>query len=230
MNHYLRISATTLRAALAVSPADFPVSRVTEDHVRSLLCHQSPRGDGVWQDPTERIEVEHLHDIKFFDSSGRRLSYSCYVDWRATEKHLDVNHRANAMINIGRFTGLDLTMVDDCHNQWMKLLYGSNHVYGDLVVVVPEGTPPPDLSVYGSNPVASITQHRSPSQHMVERHGEFMANVLIQHDAVIYITLDENNLPEWITCLEHRHYEIAPDGITVTMRCLLEAWGQSITG
>ena len=195
VNHYLRISATSLPAAAVVSPADFPRLGDTLWHMCSLLSHQIPGGDGImWQEAPERIDVEHLPDIKLFDTTGRRQSYSCYVDGIAKDKHLDVNHRANAMINIGRFTDLDLTTVDDSHNQWLKEHFGSNHVYGDLVVVVREGTAPPDLSVYGSNPITSIMQHRSPSQEMIDRHGDYMAHALIQHDTVMDLTGYENKL------------------------------------
>ena len=100
----------------------------------------------------------------FWDEDGRR------------PKLLEPNHRANAMVDAGRFISTEFNCTDDeSPNQQIKEAQGSNYFFGDVVILVQEGDPRPDISIYGRNPVKFITTSKTPSAEMIAHHGKRVA-------------------------------------------------------
>ena len=178
---YHRISATAVDAVLVATPADFPPGTDKPWHVKSLLTNPSPAADGQWQPASAEFMVEWCLNIELWGTNRRRNRYTCYMDEQGLDHHLDPNHRMNAIVDAGRFTTLNRDTVDDCKNQKLKDHYGSNYFFGDVVVEVPEGSVPPDHSMYGIDPISSITRGNIPSQSMIERYGETLAGQMLSH-------------------------------------------------
>ena len=221
---YHRISATAVDAILVATPADFPSETDKMWHVRSLLTNPSPGADGQWQPAPLSFIVEWCLDIKLWGTDRQRHRYACYMDENGLTHELDPNHRMNAMVDAGRFTTLTRHTVDDCKNQRLKEHQGSNYFYGDIVVAVPVGFIPPDHNVYGADPISSITGGNSPSQAMIDRYGETLAEQKISHcrayDLSNMEAIIRNGTMQW----KLKPYRIAPYGMTDTMKQLLLTW------
>lgn len=96
--------------------------------------------------------------IMLWCDDGKRHLVNMYFDRAGVDKHLLPNHRANAMIDAGRYTTKEFNEIDKMSfnpNQCMKdVITGPNYVYGDAVCVVPAGAPGLDHSIYGNNPIS----------------------------------------------------------------------------
>ena len=160
-------------------------------------------------------------------TDGGRHSYKCYMDEDGINQQLEWNHRMNAMVDVGRFTTLDQTMIEECRNQRLKDHQGSNYFCGDVVIEVLIGSVPPDHDVYGANPIESITRRRAVSQAMLDRYGEIEAKRKLDHDAVMDLSnwraLMDAGSVQWT----QKRYRVAPYGMTDTMRHLLQSWNYS---
>ena len=86
------------------------------------------------------------------------------------------------------------------------------------------GFVPPDHSVYGADPISSITGRNSPSQAMIDRYGETLAEQKIIHcrtyDLSNMEAIIRNGTMQW----KLKPYRIAPYGMTDTMKQLLLTW------
>jgi len=145
------------------------------------------------------------------------------MDENGLANELDPNHRMNAIVDAGRVTTLTCNKVNDYKNQRLKEHQGSNYFYGDVVVEVPVGSVPPDHSVYGANPISSITRGNSPSQAMIDRYGETLVEQKISHCRAYDLYLEaviRTRTMQW----KLKPYRIAPSGMTVTMKQLLQSW------
>ena len=133
----------------------------------------------------------------------------------------------NAIVDVGRFTNLDQTMIQECKNQRLKDSHGSNYFCGDVVIEVLVGSVPPDHDVYGVNPIDSIMRRRPVSQSMVARYGKIEAKRKLAHNSV----MDLSNLQAFMDTgsvqLTQRRYKIVPYGMSDNMRQLLQSWGYS---
>ena len=227
VDRYHRISATNISAFLEARTSEFPSGTDTLYHVQALLTHQSPGADGYWQAAPPSFMVECQSNLMLWGTDGRRRLYKCYMDENGLNHQLEWNHRMNAIVDVGRFTSLDQTMIDEHKNQRLKDSHGSNYFCGDVVIEVPVGSVPPDHDVYGDDPIDSIMRRRPVSPAMVARYGEIEARRKLAHNSV----MDLSNLQavmatgsvQWI----QKRYKVTPYGMTDTMRQLLQSWGYS---
>ena len=234
VDKYHRISASTIEPFLEVTTSEFPSGTDRMFHVQSLLTHQAPGVDGQWQAAPSSFMVEWQHNVMLWGIDGVRHSYMCYMDENGRDRRLEWNHRMNALIDAGRFTTASQTMIGDCKNQRLKDSHGSNYFCGDVVVEVSVGAVPPDHGVYGADPIESITRARTVSQAMVDRYGETLAKLKLDHNAAMDLSVFRGTLPasdlrgllnnmQWT----RKSYRIAPYGMTDTMRRLLQSCNYS---
>lgn len=105
-------------------------------------------------------------------SNGKRRKIEIYYDDEGLCKLIPVNHTANAMIDCGRFTSKKFDYVDGkSYNQKMKDEWGSPRFVGDVICKIRTGTPIPDCSIFGENPVSWIFHHKKPNSRMIAKHG-----------------------------------------------------------
>ena len=227
---YHRISATNLNAVREVTPAEFPAGTDSWWHIKSLLTHNAPGPTGQWEEAPNSFFAEWSTDIMLWNTNNERRSYTCFMDENGLANQLTPNHRANAIVNAGRFVTLERNMIDDCKNQRLKEHQGSNYFCGDIVVVIREGSAPPDHNVYGTNPIEGLGlgfDDYTPSQLMIETHGDTLAGLKISPTSAIDMSKMQEIMRtgtleslEWI----HKPYRIAPYGMTESLKSLLESW------
>jgi hypothetical protein len=168
-----------------------------------------------------------------------------YFDEKGKHKSLVPNHRANAMIDAGRFSTKDFDNIDNCfvdnyqrearnRNQDLKESWGSNYLVGDVICVIPNRDPLPDFSVFGENPIDFITAKKTPCDQMKSSHGEELAMKMVdtrmkkvglssgmytRHDLAL---LKENRKWEFVD------YHVMPKvGVDNGYKELLRSWGIS---
>jgi hypothetical protein len=221
---YHRISATNSNAVREVIPAEFPAGTDRMWHIQSLLTHDAPGPNGQWEAAPSSFYAEWCTDVMLWNTRNERSDYTCFMDENGLDNELTPNHRANAIVNAGRFVTLERNMIDDCKNQRLKDNNGSNYFCGDVVVEICEGSAPPDHNVYGTNPIASIDNNPTPSQIMIERYGSTLAELKISPTRAIDMSrmreIMRTRTLEWIV----KPYRIAPYGMTDQLKLLLQSW------
>lgn len=224
---YHRISATNSNAVCEVTPAEFPAGTDRWWHIKSLLTHNAPGPTGQWEEAPNSFFAEWSTDIMLWNTNNERRSYTCFMDENGLANQLTPNHRANAIVNAGRFVTLERNMIDDCKNQRLKEHQGSNYFCGDIVVEIREGSAPPDHNVYGTNPIKGLGlgfDDYTPSQLMIEMYGDTLAGHKISPTSAIDMSkmqeIMRTGTLEWI----HKRYRIAPYGMTESLKSLLESW------
>lgn len=190
----------------------------------SLLTHKYPGGDGLWCAGDPNITIcKSTFEIWCTDKSRR--SIDVFIDEEGLPKGLLPNHRANALITAGRFVSPDYDHVDgSCRNQQLKDAWGSNFIAGDLICVIPEGTPLLDFSVYDGNPLDFILSPRRASSGMIAEHGAKVAKHMMSFGMRQSSpkSMEDVFNPKW----ERVAYEIIPEKCTSQMyRRLLRSWG-----
>jgi len=106
-------------------------------------------------------------------SNGKRRKIQIYYDDEGLCKTLSVNHTANAMVDCGRFTSKKFDYVDEkSHNQQMKDEWGAPRLVGDIICKIRTGTPIPDCSIFGQNPVSWIYNYKKPNSRMIAKCGD----------------------------------------------------------
>ena len=92
-----------------------------------------------------------------------RCSFIFAFDKQGMEKGLQPNHRANAVVNGGRFINITLDSIGDgdSSNQQWKDKYGSNYFVGDVFALTNPQGPSPDILLFESNPITSILMNGS---------------------------------------------------------------------
>lgn len=143
-------------------------------HVISLMSNRVPTVTGAWATGDMTIIVE-AKSFAMPCVDGVIRNFTVWWDEEGRSKGLIPNLRANALFYAGCFTSVERIQFADNYNQQIKDEYGCNFVFGDLVVQVPEGTPPPDHKIYGRNPLQYILQPREPSAEMIAVHGRELA-------------------------------------------------------
>lgn len=221
---YHRISATNTNAIHEVTPAEFPAGTDRMWHIESLLTHDTPTPTGEWEEAPNRFYAEWCTDIMLWNTNHERRNYTCFMDENGLSNELTPNHRANAMVNAGRFVTIEPNMIDDCKNQRLKDNNGSNYFYGDIVVEICEDSAPPDHNVYGTNPITSIDNNPTPSQMMIDRYGNTLAGLKISPRRAIDMSkmqeIMRSGTLQWIV----KPYRIAPYGMTESLKLLLQSW------
>lgn len=171
------ISATTLGTPAITTSASSVIDEIHQIIKESLLCN------GL-----------NLRRYKFWCTDGLRHELRVYCDEEGREpKALEPNHRANAMADAGRFVTKDFNWIDnEASNQKYKESQGSNHFFGDIIIVVNSGDPLPDMSIYGSNPLRFITTVKKPSANMIASHNGEAPALFKTHYALAHKLTDGN--------------------------------------
>jgi hypothetical protein len=141
---------------------------------RSLLTFRRATLNGKWDDGDKNLFVES-GVYSFWCDDGELRELAVFMDEDGRSKNLLPNHRANALIDAGRFTSKDRIQFNEGQNQSLKEHHGCNFVYGDVVCKIPIGTAGPDHSVYNNNPLWYIVQPREPTTEMIDTHGKELA-------------------------------------------------------
>ena len=174
-HYYHRINANSAEQYRDVQVRDFNADAShTEAHIQSLLTHRTPLLTGRWDHGDENITIDWGW-FTMFCTDGERRDIKTWFDEEGKPKSLIPNHRANAIIDAGRFTSQERTKISNNRNQNLKDHCGCNFIYGDLICEIPIGTPGPDHTVYGNNPLWSVMQPREPPAEMIDKHGQDMA-------------------------------------------------------
>ena len=93
------------------------------------------------------------------DRSGHvRCSFIFAFDKQGVDKGLQPNHRANAVVNGGRFINITFDNIGDgdSTNQQWKDRYGSNYFFGDIFILTHPQGPSPDILLFERDPIHSI--------------------------------------------------------------------------
>ena len=168
---------------------------------------------------TDTIIADH-YELWCDDNARHRVMI--FADEYGLEKRELPNHRANALIDAGRFTSQRFDEIDDTPNQHMKEESGANYFVGDVVCLLQHGQPMPDLNVYGNNPVAFIMSRKQPSQDMIDCHPQHATNMV--HSTMVMDMTTIQCIPKvtWI----NRDYHIKPKHCTnEEYLALLQSWG-----
>ena len=104
-NHYYhRINANSSERFVEAQIDDFDADAADHDaHVRSLLTHRRAKPHGKWGDGDENLVVE-IAKFTFWCDDGKLRELTIFIDEDGQRKSLFPNHRANALIDAGRFT------------------------------------------------------------------------------------------------------------------------------
>lgn len=223
--YYHRINANSAEPFTMAWVQDFDAGSGPDnenDHLLSLLTHRQARPNGKWDPGDENLYLERsIYTLWCDDGVLRELTVFMIDNVGA---NLLPNHRANALIDAGRFTSKDRIEFNDGRNQSLKEHNGCNFVWGDVVCKIPVGTAGPDHTVYENNPIWYINQPREPTAEMVNAHGEEMArNKLVptrKMDVSASCRTPRN--PVW----EDTSYFVAPKNCTnYEFKILLKLWG-----
>ena len=126
----------------------------------------------------EHFEWEH--DLSLWCTDGSRHEFTIFCIEDGKFKGLQPNHRANAMIDAGRFDTTEFDYVDaNSKNQRLKDAWGSNYFAGDIFIVVPRDGFIPDCSVSGVDPIAFILLEKMPGGKMKDEHGKVLAEMMM---------------------------------------------------
>ena len=173
-HYYHRINANSAEPFTNARVRDFDADPDDEyAHLRSLLTHRQAILNGKWDHGDENLYLESSI-YTFWCDDGELRELTVFMDENG-QANLLPNHRANALIDAGRFTSKDRIEFKEGQNQMLKEHNGRNFVWGDVVCKIPIGTARPDHTVYKNNPIWYIIQPREPTAEMVNVHGEEMA-------------------------------------------------------
>ena len=155
---YFRINAVS----------EIPVSILPDTNLHAGLFDESAENGYVHHDSSSMM---------LWDMNGKRRKFTILFDGEGLLKRLVPNHRFNAMCDFGRYTDGNMDTVDDSANQAKKDSWGANYYVGNVLVEVPDGDSPPNVSVYGENPIVYLFKKRNivPSPRMVAQWGEEVA-------------------------------------------------------
>jgi hypothetical protein len=193
------------------------------ENALSLLSHKKRGKDGRWPKGDSNLSIDGT-TFKLWCIDGSRHNIDVVFDEQGLDKSLIPNHRANAAIFAGRFLSREFNHVDvDSNNQQLKDSWGSCFIVGDLICRIPQGTPIPDLNVFGDNPIEFILSSRLPCPAMIREHGAQVAKNMMSYNMMKSPpnTMDEVMNPRW----ERTTYELIPKECSskVYIR-LLKSW------
>ena len=127
--------------------------------------------------------------LTFWCTDNKRQEIDVWVDDDGRDNKLQPNHRANALVDAGRFKDMAFNDISRRHrvtkNQQLKENQGANYLVGDVCLVVKGGKPYPNLDVYGDNPIEFIANINPPSTRMISQYGEDLAKKLIHPEQTI---------------------------------------------
>ena len=225
-HYYHRINANSAEPFTNAHVQDFDGDPHDEfARLRSLLTHRRAMPNGKWDHGDENLYLgSNIFTLWCDDGELRELTV--FVIENGGANLLLPNHRANALIDAGRFTSKDRIEFNHGRNQSLKEHYGCNFVWGDVVCKIPIDTAGPDHTVYNNNPLRYMLETREPTSEMVNAHGEEMArNKLVttrKMDVVASINAPGN--PIW----KDTTYLLAPKNCTnYEFKILLSMWIES---
>jgi hypothetical protein len=223
-HYYHRINANSAEPFTDARVRDFDANAADEDaHLRSLLTHRRAQLNGKWDHGDENLCMESSI-YTFWCDDGELSDMTIFMDENGHGKYLLPNHRANALIDAGRFTSKARVEFNEGRNNSLKEHSGCNFVYGDVVCKIPIGTTGPDHTVYKNNPLWYILQPREPTAEMMDTHGEEMArNKLVPNRKInVLASIMTPGNPVW----EDTVYSFAPKNCTnYEFKILLKLWG-----
>lgn len=222
-HYYHRINSNSAERYRDAQVRDFNADATdTEAHVQSLLTHRTPLSTGRWDHGDESISVK-CGWFNMHCTDGVRRDIKAWFHEENGLKSLIPNHRANAMIDAGRFETAERTEMSDNFNQILKDYKGCNFVFGDLVCEIPTGTPVPDHSIYGNNPLWYIMQPRKPPAELIEKLGQEMAvNKLSPTRKYDIIATGDTGTPVWQDATYYAVPRVCGD---IEFKTLLQLWG-----
>lgn len=169
-------------------------TRVDTPTIVTTLASSVP--SEIYESIKNALDCEGLesYSYHFWCTNGLRHEFSVYCDEEGLHpKALEPNHRVNAIADAGRFITRDFNWTDDeTSNQKHKEAQGPNYFFGDVIIVVNNGDPLPDMSIYGSNPLRFITTVKRPSDNMIATHNGEATALFKTHYALAHKLTDEN--------------------------------------
>ena len=223
-HYYHRINANLAEPFTEAQVDDFDPDPDNEcSHIRSLLTHSRLALHGKWDHGDENLYLESRM-YTFWCDDGELRELTVFTCKNGLANLPLPNHRANALIDAGRFTSKDRVEFKDGRNQSFKEHNGCNFALGDLVCKIPVGAAGPDHSVYKNNPIWYVMQPREPTAEMVTACGKELArNKLVptrKMDVLASVMTPRN--PVW----EDTTYCLAPENCTnYEFKILLKLWG-----
>ena len=221
--YYHRINANSNESFIEAQIQDFDADANDEDaHLESLLTHERAKPNGKWEACDNFLLVD-IQKLTMWCDDGKCRELTVFMDENGRGKSLLPNHRANALIDAGRFTSKDREEFKEGRNQSLKEHQGCSFVYGNVVCKIPFGWARPDHSMYGNSPLRYILQPRAPSAKMIRIHGEELArNKLSPTRNMITFSMLFSERPAW----EDTDYHVAPKNCTnFEFKMLLKKWG-----
>ena len=222
-DYYHRVNANSNESFIEAQIRDFDADADDENaHLRSLLTNERPKPNGKWEACDDFLFVE-IQKFTMWCDDGKFRELTVCMDEDGRKKSLLPNHRANALIDAGRFTSKDREDFIEGRNQSLKEHQGCSFVYGNMVCKIPFGGARPDHSVYGNNPLRYILQPRAPSAKMIRSHGEELAkNKLSPTRNMVTLSVLSSGPSRW----EDASYHVAPKNCTnFEFKMLLKKWG-----
>ena len=214
---YLRINSNGDIPMDFVNLADIKKDEEYQN-IRPLFSHHTSKENDV--DGKFPIYL-NITKYSLWCSDGKRYNVQIYFDEDGLSKKLLPNHRANAMVDAGRFTSKKFDYIGKTRNQEIKEAWGSGYFVGDVIMKFTTGKPIPDCSIFGENPINFIMDKRlkKPNTRMINKHGEGMAELMFNPFAAKRWDTVERN---W----EKQEYRIIPTGCEDTEYLeLLKSWG-----
>ena len=222
-DYYHRINANSNESFVEAQIHDFDADADDEyARLQSLLAHERAKVDGKWEACDDFLLVE-IQKLTMWCNDGKARELTVFMDENGRGKSLLPNHRANALIDAGRFTTKDREEFKEGRNQSLKEHQGCSFVYGNVVCKIPFGGARPDHSVYGNNPLMYVTQPRAPSAKMIRNHGEELArNKLSPTKKMNTLSMLYSGRITW----EDTSYHVVPKNCTnFEYKMLLKKWG-----
>ncbi len=229
----LRINASGVHPETIAHLEEFNDGNDKRDNIQSLLTYKNKDAYQKWKSviTDECLFIEH-GTYSMWCKDNKRHQIRTFCDEKGRSKGLLPNHRANAMIDAGRFTTREFDFIDITRNQNLKDSWGSNYVVGNLICEIElDGDNDaiiPDSRIFGDNPIQFILSHETVSTKMKATYGSDLAmnklNPRMKYKFSTSTICEDRLKPKW----EFVDYHCMPnDCIDEEYKMLLRSWGVS---